>query len=58
MRFGIGEKREYTLEELGEVFGVTRERIRQIEQRSLQILRKPNQRKPAIPTATGTESSA
>lgn len=58
MRFGIGEKREYTLEELGEVFGVTRERIRQIEQRSLQILRKPSQRKPAIPTATGTESSA
>ena len=58
MRFGIGEKREYTLEELGEVFGVTRERIRQIEQRSLQILRKPSQRKPAIPTPTGTESSA
>jgi len=58
MRFGIGEKREYTLEELGEVFGVTRERIRQIEQRSLQILRKPSQRKPAIPTATATESSA
>ena len=58
MRFGIGEKREYTLEELGEVFGVTRERIRQIEQRSLQILRKPSQRKLAIPTATGTESSA
>jgi RNA polymerase primary sigma factor len=29
MRFGIGEKAEYTLEETGKVFGVTRERIRQ-----------------------------
>jgi RNA polymerase primary sigma factor len=45
-RFGIEEKRDYTLEELGEMFAVTRERIRQIEQRSLQILRNPNRRKP------------
>jgi RNA polymerase primary sigma factor len=48
-RFGIEEKRDYTLEELGEMFAVTRERIRQIEQRSLQILRNPNRRKPATP---------
>lgn len=48
-RFGIEEKRDYTLEELGEMFAVTRERIRQIEQRSLQILRNPNRRKPAAP---------
>ncbi|MGH7855214.1 MAG: sigma-70 family RNA polymerase sigma factor [Candidatus Binatia bacterium] len=48
-RFGIEEKRDYTLEELGEMFAVTRERIRQIEQRSLQILRNPNRRKPLIP---------
>jgi RNA polymerase primary sigma factor len=48
MRFGIEEKRDYTLEELGEMFTVTRERIRQIEQKSLQILRNPNRRK-AIP---------
>jgi RNA polymerase primary sigma factor len=48
-RFGIEEKRDYTLEELGEMFAVTRERIRQIEQRSLQILRNPNRRKPMIP---------
>src|SRR5262249_58939227 len=45
-RFGIEERRDYTLEELGEMFAVTRERIRQIEQKSLQILRNPNRRKP------------
>lgn len=50
MRFGIEEKRDYTLEELGEMFTVTRERIRQIEQKSLQILRNPNRRRP-IPSA-------
>jgi len=47
-RFGIEEKRDYTLEELGEMFTVTRERIRQIEQKSLQILRNPNRRKPLV----------
>ena len=58
MRFGIEEKREYTSRSSVRSLGVTRERIRQIEQRSFQILRKPSQRKPAVPTATGTESSA
>jgi RNA polymerase primary sigma factor len=48
MRFGIEEKRDYTLEELGELFAVTRERIRQIEQKSLQILRNPNRRRPVV----------
>ncbi len=48
MRFGIEQKREFTLEELGEKFAVTRERIRQIEQKSLQILRNPSRRKPMI----------
>jgi RNA polymerase primary sigma factor len=56
MRFGIDEKRDYTLEELGEIFAVTRERIRQIEQRSLQILRNPNRRKPLVPTAMTAEA--
>jgi RNA polymerase primary sigma factor len=51
MRFGIEQKRDYTLEELGEKFSVTRERIRQIEQKSLQILRHPVRRKPLVPTA-------
>jgi RNA polymerase primary sigma factor len=45
MRFGIEEKRDYTLEELGDLFAVTRERIRQIEQKSLQILRNPHRRR-------------
>jgi RNA polymerase primary sigma factor len=51
MRFGIEQKRDYTLEELGERFSVTRERIRQIEQKSLQILRNPVRRKPLIPVS-------
>lgn len=48
MRFGIEEKRDYTLEELGELFAVTRERVRQIEQKSLQILRNPKRRRPLL----------
>ncbi len=52
MRFGIEEKRDYTLEELGDLFAVTRERIRQIEQKSLQILRNPNRRRPALAGAS------
>lgn len=56
MRFGIEQKRDYTLEELGEKFAVTRERIRQIEQKSLQILRNPNRRKPLIPAAKALET--
>lgn len=41
MRFGIGEKQDYTLEEVGQVFEVTRERIRQIEAKALKKLRHP-----------------
>ena len=41
MRFGIGEKAEHTLEETGKIFGVTRERIRQIESSALKKLRQP-----------------
>jgi RNA polymerase primary sigma factor len=41
MRFGIGELREHTLEELGERFSITRERIRQIEEKALRKLRSP-----------------
>src|SRR6266480_1774024 len=57
MRFGIEENRDYTLEELGEKFAVTRERIRQIEQKSLQILRNPNRRKPVNPSG-GLDANA
>lgn len=41
MRFGIGERTEHTLEQVGQVYGVTRERIRQIEAKALQKLRHP-----------------
>jgi RNA polymerase primary sigma factor len=41
MRFGIGGMTEHTLEEIGKEFGVTRERIRQIEAKALQKLRHP-----------------
>ncbi|MGH7775463.1 MAG: sigma-70 family RNA polymerase sigma factor [Candidatus Binatia bacterium] len=41
LRFGIGEARDYTLEELGERFSLTRERIRQIEQKAMRALRFP-----------------
>jgi RNA polymerase primary sigma factor len=44
-RFGIGEERTHTLEELGREFGVTRERIRQIEAKALRKLRHPSRRK-------------
>jgi RNA polymerase primary sigma factor len=57
MRFGIEQKRDYTLEELGEKFAVTRERIRQIEQRSLQILRNPGRRKNLVPTASDPDAN-
>ncbi|MEA1674556.1 sigma-70 family RNA polymerase sigma factor [Nitrospirillum sp. BR 11163] len=41
LRFGIGYEREYTLEEIGQRFGVTRERIRQIEAKALGRLSHP-----------------
>ena len=41
MRFGIGCDREHTLEEIAQVFGLTRERIRQIEMKAMQKLRSP-----------------
>ena len=42
MRFGIGEASEHTLEEVGQNFAVTRERIRQIEAKALRKLRHPS----------------
>jgi RNA polymerase primary sigma factor len=41
MRFGLGGEDDHTLEEVGQVFGVTRERIRQIEAKALEKLREP-----------------
>jgi RNA polymerase primary sigma factor len=45
MRFGIGGKSDHTLEEVGQDFNVTRERIRQIEAKALKKLRNPGRAK-------------
>jgi len=45
MRFGIGEESDHTLEEVGQDFSVTRERIRQIEAKALRKLRHPSRSK-------------
>jgi RNA polymerase primary sigma factor len=45
MRFGIGERSDHTLEEVGQKFTVTRERIRQIEAKALRKLRHPSRSK-------------
>ncbi|MEM7151790.1 MAG: RNA polymerase sigma factor RpoD [Myxococcota bacterium] len=45
MRFGIGEASDHTLEEVGQDFSVTRERIRQIEAKALRKLRHPSRSK-------------
>ena len=42
MRFGIGDGSEHTLEKVGQSFQVTRERIRQIEDKALRKLRHPS----------------
>jgi DNA-directed RNA polymerase sigma subunit (sigma70/sigma32) len=47
MRFGIGMNTDHTLEEVGQQFSVTRERIRQIEAKALRKLKHPSRsRKP------------
>ena len=42
LRFGLQDGRSYTLEEVGQKFGLTRERIRQIEHEALDRLRHPS----------------
>ncbi|MEE8382965.1 MAG: sigma factor-like helix-turn-helix DNA-binding protein, partial [Thermodesulfobacteriota bacterium] len=45
MRFGIGENADHTLEEVGQDYNLTRERIRQIEEKALRKLRHPKRSK-------------
>ena len=45
MRFGLDDGSEHTLEEVGQSFAVTRERIRQIEAKALRKLRHPSRSK-------------
>ncbi len=45
MRFGLNDGKDHTLEEVGQSFGVTRERIRQIEAKALRKLRHPSRSK-------------
>lgn len=45
LRFGLNRERSYTLEEVGRIFSLTRERIRQIEGKALLKLRRPSHRK-------------
>ena len=45
MRFGLNDGKDHTLEEVGKNFGVTRERIRQIEAKALRKLRHPSRSK-------------
>jgi RNA polymerase sigma factor (sigma-70 family) len=51
LRYGLGQEREFTLEEIGRRLSVTRERVRQIESRALQKLRTAKQRE-ALAAAT------
>ena len=54
MRFGLEDGTEHTLEEVGQNFGVTRERIRQIEAKALRKLRHPGRNRPLRAFLDGT----
>ena len=56
MRFGIGVNTDHTLEEVGQQFNVTRERIRQIEAKALRKLKHPTRSKKMISFLSGASS--
>ena len=55
LRFGIGLTQEYTLDEIGLVFGVSRERIRQIYARALRLIKLPSRYDKLIGLIDGEE---
>jgi RNA polymerase primary sigma factor len=57
LRFGVGEESEHTLEEVGQKFAVTRERIRQIESKALRKLRHPSRSRKLKAFLEGTRSN-
>jgi RNA polymerase primary sigma factor len=57
MRFGIEERDEHSLEQVGNAFGVTRERIRQIEEKALRKLLHPSRSGALRSMLTETERS-
>ena len=57
MRFGVGDGSEHTLEEVGQSFAVTRERIRQIEAKALRKLRHPSRSREAEGVSRGSNVS-
>ena len=56
MRFGIGMNTDHTLEEVGQQFSVTRERIRQIEAKALRKLKHPSRSRKLPPQPNATDS--
>jgi len=56
MRFGIGVNTDHTLEEVGQQFNVTRERIRQIEAKALRKLKHPTRSKKMVSFLSGSRT--